>query len=217
MAQVKKPEAREAILQAAFGLFSQHDYASVTIAQIARRAHLSTSNIYVYFASKLDILWAVMSPWLFRQVELLDAELAVIPEPRARIERILTALWGDIPSADNNLSVNLVQALALSGPNDRYSGELLGFLQKRVTRMLADCLPAERRHVLGERDAFAHLAFMAFDGFALNTRLNGRSDNLQQIVRITTDLLLGEADPSGPRRADVMAEPTEQTPVAAPQ
>lgn len=209
MAQVKKPEAREAILQAAFGLFSQHDYASVTIAQIARRAHLSTSNIYVYFASKLDILWAVMSPWLFRQIELLDAELAVIAEPRARIERILTALWGDIPSADNNLSLNLLQALALSGPNDRYSGELLAFLQKRVTRMLADCLPAERRHVLGERDAFAHLAFMAFDGFALNTRLNGRSDNLQQIVRITTDMLLGVTDPTGPRRADSMPQPAE--------
>jgi AcrR family transcriptional regulator len=197
MAQVKKSEVRDAILNAAFELFSQKDYAQTTLAEIARAANLSTSNIYVYFGSKLDVLWAVMSPWLFRQIELLDLELARIKDPRARIERLLTALWSDIPGADNNLAANLVQGLALTGPSDNYSRDLLRFLETRVTRMLEDSLPPERRAVLGQDDAFAHLAFMAFDGFVLGVRLRGRSERLPEVVRLMTDLLLGE----GPGRA----------------
>lgn len=199
MAQVKKPEVRDAILQAAFELFSEKDYARTTVAEIARRAGLSQSNIYVYFGSKLDILWAVISPWLFRQFELLDLELARIADPRARIERLLTAMWGDIPAADNNLSVNLVQGLALSQPDDNYSRDLLRFLESRVTRMLGECLPPERQHVLENDDAFAHLAFMAFDGFVLGARLKGRSERLAQIVQITAGMLLGEVPAPGPR------------------
>jgi len=192
MAQVKKAEVRDAILNAAFELFSEKDYARTSVAEIARRAGLSQSNIYVYFGSKLDILWAVMSPWLFRQFELLDLELAKIAEPRSRLERLLTAMWGDIPTADSNLAMNLVQGLSMSEPSDNYSRDLLRFLEARLTQTLSSCLPEKRRAALGQDDAFAHLAFMAFDGFVLGARLKGRSERLPQIVRMTTDLLLGE-------------------------
>lgn len=192
MAQVKKTEVRDAILNAAFALFSEQDYASTTMAQIARRAGVSQSNLYVYFASKLDILWAVISPWLFRQFELLDLELPRIADPRARLERLLTALWGDIPTADNNLAVNLVQGLALARPDDNYSRDLLRFLEARLTRMLRDCMPPDRWPLLDHDDALAHLAFMAFDGFVLGARVKGRSERLPQIVQIASALLLGD-------------------------
>lgn len=192
MAQVKKNEVRDAILDAAFALFSEQDYASTTVAQIARRAGVSQSNLYVYFGSKLDILWAVISPWLFRQFELLDLELTRIADPNARLERLLTALWGDIPAADNNLAVNLVQGLALAKPDDNYSRDLLRFLEARLTRMLRECVPPARWPLLDDDDAMAHLAFMAFDGFVLGARVKGRSDRLSQIVRLTSALLLGE-------------------------
>jgi AcrR family transcriptional regulator len=191
MAQVKKTEVRDAILQAAFELFSEKDYARTSIAEIAGRAGLSQSNIYVYFASKLDILWAVIAPWQYRQFELLDLELSRITDRRARLERLLAAIWGDIPEADNNLAVNLIQGLALSQPDDNYSRELLRFLEARLTRALRDCLPPERAHLLDGDDAFAHLAFMAFDGFVLGARIKGRSERLPQIVRLTADMLLG--------------------------
>ena len=192
MAQVKKAEVRDAILQAAFELFSEKGYARTSVAEIARRAGLSQSNTYVYFGSKLDILWAVMSPWLFRQFELLDLELSRIADPRTRLERLLTALWGDIPTADNNLAAHLIQGLALCGPEDSYNRELLRFLESRLTRMLADCLPPDRRHLLEGDDAFAHLAYMAFDGFVLGAKLKGRSERLGAIVQMTADMLLGE-------------------------
>lgn len=200
MAQVKKTEVRDAILQAAFELFVEKDYARTTVAEIARRAGVSQSNIYVYFSSKLEILWAVMSPWLFRQFELLELELSHIAEPQARIERLLTALWGDIPAADNCLAVNLIQGLALTQPGDRYSRDLLRFLETRVTRILRDSLPPDRWHLLEGDDALAHLIFMAFDGFVLGARVKGRSERLPQIVRLKAALLIeGAMQPDAQR------------------
>lgn len=196
MVQVKKPDIRDAILTSAFELFSEKDYASTTLAQIANKAGASTSNLYVYFPSKLDLLWAVLRPWLFRQIDQLEMEVQAIDGARPRLERILTALWGDIPAADNNLSINLVQGVALSKPEDNYSRDLLIYLEQRLTVMLRDSLPPERVGVLGDEDAFAHLAFMAFDGFVLTTRVRGRSKRLGKIVNLTVDMLLGETPPA---------------------
>jgi AcrR family transcriptional regulator len=190
MAQVKKTEVRDAILAAAFELFAEKDYARTTIAEIARRAGLSQSNIYVYFGSKLEILWAVMSPWMFRQFELLELELSRIDEPRARLERLLTALWRDIPTADNGLAVNLIQGLAMSRPGDNYSRDLLRYLETRLTRILRDCLPPERWNLLEGDDALSHLIFMAFDGFVLGAQLKGPSERLPQIVRLWSAMLM---------------------------
>ncbi|MDW3204794.1 MAG: TetR/AcrR family transcriptional regulator [Alphaproteobacteria bacterium] len=191
MVQVKKADVREAILDSAFELFSEKDYASTSLSQIAKRAGASTSNLYVYFPSKLDLLWAVLRPWLFRQIDQLELELQGIEDGRARVERILHVLWGEIPAADNNLAINLVQGVALSKPEDNYSRDLLLYLEQRLTVMLRDSLPEDRKGVLGDSDAFSHLAFMAFDGFVLTTRVKGRSKRLTEIVRITSDLLFG--------------------------
>jgi len=192
MAQVKKEDVRDAILESAFALFSLKGYAQTTISEIAAEAGHSTSNIYVYFPSKLDILWAVMSPWLEAQFKALEDEIDTIVSPRARVERLLEALWSEIPAADNNLAVNLLQGLALSEPQDNYSRELLLRLERRLSEMLYRALPEERRVLLGDRDAFAHLVMMAFDGFVLCARLKGRSARLEPVVALVTGFLLGE-------------------------
>lgn len=211
MAQVKKSEVRDAILAAAFDLFSEKDYARTTIAEIARRAGLSQSNIYVYFNSKLEILWAVMSPWLFRQFELLELELVHIDAPRARIERLLTALWRDIPLADNCLAVNLIQGLATSRPGDNYSRDLLRYLETRVTRILRECLPPERWHLLEGDDALSHLIFMAFDGFVLGAQVKGPPERLPQIVTVWVAMLMDGALPAaGTTRATPDSAPSEK-------
>ena len=56
MVQVKKPQSRAAILDAAQRLFRRQSYHTTTLAQIARAAGMSTANLYVYFDSKLKIL-----------------------------------------------------------------------------------------------------------------------------------------------------------------
>lgn len=191
MVQVKKADVREAILASAFELFSEKDYASTSVSEIARRVGTSTSNLYVYFPSKLDLLWAVLRPWLLRQIDQLELELRSIDDPRQRLERIFHVLWGEIPAADRNLSINLVQGVALSGPSDNYSRDLLLYLEQRLTGMIGACLPEDRQHMLGDDDALSHLAFMAFDGFVLTTRVKGRSKRLDSIVTVTVEMLLG--------------------------
>ncbi|MET0207993.1 MAG: TetR/AcrR family transcriptional regulator, partial [Burkholderiaceae bacterium] len=62
MAQHKKTEVREAILEGAFELFSTQGYAATTLSQIAKSAGVSSGNIYIYFESKLDILYAIYDP-----------------------------------------------------------------------------------------------------------------------------------------------------------
>ena len=133
MVQVKKADVRDAILKSAFQLFSEKDYASTSLSQIAKRAGASTSNLYVYFPSKLDLLWAVIRPWLFRQIDQLELELQGIEGSRARVERILHVLWGEIPAANNNLAINLVQGVALTDARSRDDHWIVGSLQQ------ADC------------------------------------------------------------------------------
>jgi AcrR family transcriptional regulator len=194
MVQVKKPAVREAILEAAFELFSKRGYAQTSQAQIAEAAGVTTSNIYVYFSSKLDILYELARPWLLEQLDVLERKLQGIKEPRRRLERILTALWLDIPAAGNGFAHNIMEALATIKPKEAYSRELLSDLEARVTTMVRNCLPP-KRHALLNDDAFTHLAFMAFDGFVLNHRINGRPRLTRRVVEVTCDMLLG--DPPG--------------------
>jgi AcrR family transcriptional regulator len=55
MARVKNEQVRKAILQAAADQFQDKGYIATTIGGIARAAGTSQSNVYVYFASKIEI------------------------------------------------------------------------------------------------------------------------------------------------------------------
>ena len=60
MVQRKKAGIREAILEVAFDLFSEQGYSDTSIPAIARGAGISTANVYVYFTSKIDILFTFL-------------------------------------------------------------------------------------------------------------------------------------------------------------
>src|SRR5580658_3405434 len=68
LVQIKKPDIRQAILEGAFTSFSRNGYASTSIADIAAAANITSSNIYVYFPSKLHILYDIYRPWLTEQL-----------------------------------------------------------------------------------------------------------------------------------------------------
>jgi AcrR family transcriptional regulator len=190
MAQVKKGAVRDAILASAFRRFAEKGYASTTLAQISSDAGISTSNLYVYFGSKLAILFALYDPWLRERLIALEQELAGIAEPRARLRRILLALWRDIPAEHNGFSVNLMQALSTATPDQGYSRDLLLWAETRIGRLIRASLPPERA-ALAEGRLLAHVLMMAFDGFVLNTRLADRARRLPAIADLMADLLLG--------------------------
>jgi AcrR family transcriptional regulator len=189
--QVKKKAVRDAILGSAFALFSQHGYAGTTLAAIAADAGITTSNIYRYYGSKLEILYAVFGPWFSAHLDRLEERLKRLRSPRARLRAILLALWRDIPEADNGFYNNLMQALASTTPSEGYSRDLITRLESRFSEMIRATLPEARRHLV-ERNLLAHALFMGSDGFAVNVKLNGPAPQVTEIVDLMCDLLIGE-------------------------
>jgi AcrR family transcriptional regulator len=79
VAQTKKTEIRQAILDAAYELFSKRGYSDTNITDIARSAGVAPANLYVYFRSKLDILFSIYDPWLTKQFDEMQKSVAEGP------------------------------------------------------------------------------------------------------------------------------------------
>lgn len=167
MTQRKKDDVRTAILEAAFRQFSERSYTETTLPQIAREAGISTANVYVYFGSKLDILFTLYEPWLTGQLDRIEKKLRRIADPASRIEQLLLAMWRDLPKASNGFAHNVMQAIATSSMTGDYRPDLRQLFQRRLTDWIAEVLGLSR----SEADQLATVVLMAFDGFAMNARL----------------------------------------------
>ena len=191
MGQVKKPEVRGAILSSALRLFARKGYARTTLEEIARAAGVSTANVYVYFGSKLEILYALYDPWLRERVERLELELAKIRSPRNRLKRLLVALWRDIPAEENGFLNNIMQAITLTDPKEGYRSTLVQWLEARLEAILVGALPESRRAKL-KRARLAHVVIMAFDGFAIHRHLHPEQNPIDDTtISAVVDMLLG--------------------------
>jgi AcrR family transcriptional regulator len=170
MAQTKKQQIREAILAAAYELFAKHGYSDTNITDIARTAGVAPANVYVYFKSKLDILFCIYEPWLSRQFDELERSLKRVKEPRKRLSKILATIWHQIPSADNGFANNLMQALSTTTTREGYRPTLRLAIEERLAGLFLSCLPN-----LGSATSreMANIALMAFDGYVLNFHLTG--------------------------------------------
>jgi AcrR family transcriptional regulator len=170
MAQVKKTEVRDRILAAATRLFAERSYALATINQIARAADTAPSNVYVYFRSKLEIVFAIYAPWLKEHLEALTQEVDALRTPEAKVLRVVQKLWRDIPADRNAFANNLIQAVSSATQEDCYDPALLRWTEQKIATILSRALPAARA---AEIDCmrFAHVLMMAFDGFAMNYRI----------------------------------------------
>lgn len=61
MAQYKKDEVREAIVEAALTLFYQNGYLNTRMKDIAREANTSVGNVYRYFNNKKEIYYTIIT------------------------------------------------------------------------------------------------------------------------------------------------------------
>lgn len=190
MAQVKKPAVREAILAAAFERFAAAGYANTPLARIARDAGVSQANLYVYFRSKIEILFALYDPWFRKRIAAMDRAIAKAPDARARLIILVTTLWRDLPAANRGFSVNLMQAISIEGRTTGYRPDLLQWVEDRIVAILGENLPpARRKRVANPR--VAHALMMALDGFTINYRLNPSRRCTAALAEAFADLLLG--------------------------
>ena len=191
MAQVKKPWIREAILEAARRLFRAQTYQRTTLAQIAREAGVSSANLYVYFRSKLDILYAVYEPWMRSRLALLEAKVSEAEDPLHKLRLVLRALWKEIPAEDNGFVNNIMQALSTATPRERYDPALLDWMEERIGAMVFAALPPTRRRVVYEA-RLAHMLVMALDGYSIHNHINPRGRADDATIDAVAKLLLGE-------------------------
>ncbi len=200
MAQTKKKEIREGILEAAYELFSKRGYSNTNITDIARSAGVAPANLYVYFRSKLEILFSIYEPWLSKQFDDMEKSLRRIRDPRQRLRRIFATLWRDIPSAENGFANNLMQALSITTAREGYSPALRLAIEERLARLLDECLPSLGH--LSSRE-LANIVLMAFDGYALNFHLKGGAICPAKQLTLFADLLVNYAKAPAvrPRRA----------------
>ncbi len=192
MVQVKKPQARAAILEAAQRLFRRQSYHTTTLAQIARAAGMSTANLYVYFDSKLDILYAVYEPWMHARLNRLQRRVNRTDLPLVRLRLILRTLWRDIPAEENGFVNNIVQALSTAGPGETYKPALLNWMAERIAAMIREALPPARRSVV-DKTRLAHLLVMALDGYSIHKHINPRGAADDATIDAMAKLLLGVA------------------------
>jgi AcrR family transcriptional regulator len=196
MAQHKKSEVRAAILAGAFRLFSTHGYAATTLAAIGKSAKVSPGNVYIYFGSKLQILYAIYDPWLRARIEKLELELASIRSPRSRVRRLLVALWREIPTEENGFLNNIMQAISVTDPAEGYRSTLVSWLEERIAAVVMGALPPQRRARL-RKARLAHVLIMAFDGFAIHRHLHPRETLIDDAtINAMAAMLIGEAVPA---------------------
>lgn len=166
MSQVKKEEVRTAILASAFELFTARGYSATTVPAIARGAGISPPNVYSYFASKLEILYAIHDPWMRARFAALGKDLRSRRSQPRRLRRILEVLWRELPAYEEGFANNVVQAISTATPEDEYRTGLIGWMEQEIERMLLDALP-EDRHALVQGTEIAHLIVMAMDGYIM--------------------------------------------------
>jgi len=196
MAQHKKSEVRDAILAGAFRLFSTHGYAATTLAAIAKAAKVSPGNVYIYFGSKLEILYAIYDPWLRARIGRLEEELAAIRSPRNRLRRLLAALWREIPAEENGFLNNIMQAISVTDPSEGYRSTLVQWLEDRVAELVVEALPPARRRAL-RKSRIAHVLIMAFDGFAIHRHLHPTESPIDDAtINAVAAMLIGDAAPA---------------------
>ena len=189
MVQVKKKAVRQAILDSAHDLFSEHGYHATTLHEIAERAGVGVSSLYSYFPSKIHLLYAVVEPWQKDAFERLEKRVLKFKAPRERLRAILLGVWRDMPMENIGLANSLMEALASADPTQKKPSPLLKWTEDRLMTMLNTALPKDGPGRV-DYDVLPNLFMMAYDGFVINRRLNDLRD-IERLSEALCDIILG--------------------------
>jgi AcrR family transcriptional regulator len=190
LVQVKKRAVHDAILRNAYALFTSHGYHKTTLADIAAATGVGVGSIYSYFPSKLVLLYQVYRPWLTGYIRHLEAAVDRARSPRQKLRLLLVGIWCEIPAGNTRLANSLMEALASADPREGKPDDLLRWTERRLTEILLNIVPPERRRLLKD-DLLAHLVMMAYDGFVMNRRLGDVRD-IEALIETVCDMILGQ-------------------------
>jgi TetR/AcrR family fatty acid metabolism transcriptional regulator len=87
-------DKRERILHAAVSTFAQHGFFSTRVSDVAKAAGVADGTIYLYFASKEELLLSLFQDRLTKLLAYMRKELAPLPTPKARLRAIIEIQLG---------------------------------------------------------------------------------------------------------------------------
>mgnify|MGYP003982308251 FL=1 len=193
MAQVKKTSVRDAILESATELFTEQGYSNTTLADISRKASVTMSNIYNYYDSKLDVLFAIYEPWLDERIDFVAEETEKIKAPKERMRYLLKYLFSELPADTNCFANNFMQAIVTRKSDEIYTRDLLLRSEEKISEIIRNAIPDSFKEGLSD-NIMPHFLFMAHDGFVINYALNGPSRRVDAIIDLLCNMIFN-SDP----------------------
>jgi AcrR family transcriptional regulator len=187
--QFKKPAVREAILRSAKQLFSRRGYSGTNLIQIARGANISAANMYNYFKSKLEILYAIYDPWIRMRLNEIEQRMSETKGSRAKVRILLRSLWRDMPIEGNGFVNNIMQALSSAKPEDRYRPTTLRWMEGRLEQMLLTALPVGKRRKVS-RARLSLFLVIAYDGFTIYRHVFPDRPVSEQTIEAAVSMIL---------------------------
>ena len=180
---------KEAILDAAVVEIAGHGYHGTTVARIARRAGVADGTIYLYFENKEQILISLFDRAMDRFTEQGADELARLPDPAARLTRIVELHLELVGSHRDLAIITQVELRHSLHFLDQLSRAKVGAYLQTIAEVIAD----GQRAGLWRRDLEAPLMAKAIFGVLdematdwvlsrRNTRLAARAEDVNRFV-----------------------------------
>ena len=88
----EKEQRHREIVDAAVELFEEHEYADITMVDVARGAGIAKGTVYLYFDTKGELFLEVAIRLITAWFDALDEELAALPSPVTDPEQIGSTL-----------------------------------------------------------------------------------------------------------------------------
>ncbi len=152
-----RASSRETLAEAACELFLEQGYEATSVADITRRAGVSRSSFFNYFASKSDVLWSGVDERIDIAIDALIAVGAEASGPSVRA--ILSAIVRDFAPDPLSLALRNASAMGLQDELVRDTGVRHARLSRAVSASAARAgIPVITGDVLGSAYATAVLS-----------------------------------------------------------
>jgi TetR/AcrR family transcriptional regulator, fatty acid metabolism regulator protein len=211
MARPRTDDKRKRILQAAVKVFARKGYFAARVSDVAKRAGVADGTIYLYFASKEDILVRLFDEVMAEQAEEMKKAIASLPTAPERLRAIAERHLRLLGSNRDLAVVFQVELRQSTQFMERFTASWLGDYLALITQVVEQ---GQREGVLRadlNKKVATKAFFGALDEMVTSWVLGGKGYDLAQLALPVVDLFLRGAAtsrksaPSRPALATVAA------------
>ena len=207
------PERSKQIVAAAAEVFSERGYERASMAEIAARVGVVEGALYKHFASKRELLFAVMRSFYTRRIESLREGLAGIRGARNRLRFVV---WNQLRAFTEDTGLCRV-VISEIRPLDDYGQSLVRELNRELTgfalRVIEDAVRAGELRSDVPPQMVRDVIYGGIEHLAWTAVIGQRPLDVERTADVLTDLILrglGAAEPAAPDAASRLAEQVDR-------